>query len=120
MEDPWSSPIFTFVSPPCRYNAQGCAWNAMFYDPDEFAHCPILPRRGGRAPSAFPTVNRFFDGPFEWGRGALNSQQRRFPARADEDMTEEKLRVLEPPNARCGGQPWASNSFFLHAALFIA
>ena len=39
----------------CADNAQGCAWSADFYDPDEYAHY--------------------------------------------EDMTEEKLAVLEPPNA---------------------
>ena len=48
-----------------KYNAQGCAWNAMFYDPDEYAHY--------------------------------------------EDMTEEKLHVLEPPNARYGGRPRAKS-----------
>ena len=41
-------------------NAQGCAWSAFFYDPDDYAHY--------------------------------------------DDMTEEKLRVLEPPNARYGGR----------------
>jgi hypothetical protein len=41
-------------------NAQGCAWSAFYYDPDDYAHY--------------------------------------------EDMTEEKLRVLEPPNARYGGR----------------
>ena len=45
------------------HNAQGCAWNAFFYNPDDYAHF--------------------------------------------EDMTEEKLRVLEPHNARYGGRPRA-------------